>query len=129
MSYQQVFPYVALSLSTVVLVAIIFAVTQRRRRRIHIPMMVACFVADFILLLAVELSREAVKEALTSESWMVRIHVIISVPMLLSWFFALYTGYQRRVGRRVKAHFVNAWVFLVLRALNWVTALFVYEIT
>ena len=123
---MEISPLISRILSTIIFAFIIFGVTQRRNRKVHIPTMVSCFVADITLLLFVELSRGAIERVQAGELPLIlRIHLLFSVPMVGSWLLALFAGYHRRKGRLVKLHFINACLFLTLRTGNWITAFFV----
>ncbi len=120
-------PFVSLTVSTLILGFIIYGISQRRKRRIHIPVMLGCFVADLTLLLLVDLSEGALKQVRSESelSFPLQVHLWFSVPMLLAYLLALFTGYHRRHGRLKRTHFINACCFLTLRLGNWITAFFV----
>ncbi|MGE3165780.1 MAG: hypothetical protein AB7O52_12790 [Planctomycetota bacterium] len=111
--------------STIIFGGLIFGVLQRRNRRIHIPTMISCFVADVLLVLVIELNREAVHQATTTRDPFLQFHVAVSVSAVVLYVGALITGLQRRHGRMVRAHRINAVLFLFCRGTNWVTAFFV----
>lgn len=121
----SLFRTATLAASTIILAAIFFGVSQRRRRHIHIPTMLSCFVADMTLLVIVELNRDAILVATRSSRPIVHVHVALSVATLLGWLFALFSGNLRRRGRLVRAHRYNAILFLLFRTGNWITAFFV----
>jgi len=66
--------------STPVLLVLMAGILLRRRRRIHVPMMVAAFSLDLLTVLALEWNRGAVKKATSSPSPLLLFHVTRSTP-------------------------------------------------
>lgn len=114
-----------LAASTIIFAALIFGVLQRRNRRVHMTTMICCFIADVLLVLVIELSRQAIDAAVSQPDPLLRFHVAVSVCAVFCYVVALFTGLQRRHGRWVRTHRVNAAFFLLCRSANWVTAFMV----
>lgn len=112
--------------STVILAFIFFGVSQRRRPRVHIPVMLSCCAADLTMVLFIELNRGAVEKALVADG-LLRFHVIVSVIAVVCWGVALFTGWKRRQGKCRRLHLANALVFLVCRTTNWATSFFIHS--
>lgn len=112
--------------NSVVLVAIAIGVHYRHRRRIHIPIMISCFVVDLSNLLVIELTRGAIEKTLQTDDWLLVFHVAVSVTFLLGYVIAVITGTRlHRTGRGRPIHRGNAAVFLLARVLNYITSFFV----
>jgi len=120
------FVAVSLVLSTLVLIGIGVGVAFRRHRRIHIPLMIGCGIADISLVLAIVLVRRALPTALEADTAVLRVHLAFSIPALLGWGTAFVSGAMRCRGRWKRFHRWNAVGFLVCRTGNWVTSFFVY---
>lgn len=111
--------------SSVIMGFLIFGVLQRRNRRVHIPTMIGCCIADIALVLVIELNRSAINTATTTTDPLMRFHVAVSVTAVLCYFVALYTGFRRRRNECLRIHKWNAMLFLFCRSSNWVTSFFV----
>lgn len=125
MESSELLRYGTLTASTVIFAGILFGVWNRKNRRIHIPMMLGCFVADMLLVLVIELNRQAIAQATSTTDSFLRFHIAVSVSAVVCYFVALVTGFRRRKGKLVLAHRVNAILFLFFRGTNWATAFFV----
>ena len=123
---MPVFVQVSLAISTVILITIYYGVSQRKNRRRHVPIMLGCGIADILLVLAIIAWRKALPKAMEAETTILRVHLVFSIPALLLWFTAFYTGWRRKRGECVRVHKWNAIAFLVARTGNWVTSFFVY---
>ena len=120
--------FVKLSLiaSSLIVMGICVGVALRHDRRRHVPIMVTCGIADIALVIAIVVMRRAIDTAMAAETWILRVHLMFSVPALLLWFSAFASGFQRRKGKWVRFHRGNAIAFLICRFGNWVTSFFVY---
>lgn len=123
---MPVFVQVSLAISTLILIAIFYGVAQRKNRRRHVPIMVGCGIADIILVLAIIVWRHALPKAMEADTTILRIHLAFSIPALLLWFTAFYSGVRRKKGKCVGFHRANAILFLIARTGNWITSFFVY---
>ncbi len=112
------------TLSTCVLLILIAGFLLRHRRSVHIPLMIAAFSVDLGSVLAIELSRGAIKKATSSPPPLLLFHVIVSVFALVFYAVMFVLGDRVRKGavqlrpwhRRV------AWLFGACRTTNYVTS-------
>ena len=115
--------------------AIIYGVAKHRNAALHTKVMVACMILDFLLLAAVELTQDAIAQAVgtaeggrtTQATVILTIHITASVLMMVWWFVQLYTGRKILKGERelLPRHARHARMFLVFRFVNLVTAFMV----
>ena len=126
LTYEDLYPYLSLGLNTIILGFIIFGVTQRRNRRVHVPVMLGCFVADLALVVMVELTRQVFYTTFYAEkSLILKVHLCFSIPLVGVWIAQVILGFMRLKGRMVRAHRVTAVILLILRTGNCITAFFV----
>jgi len=125
-SVPPLFVTVSLMVSTVILLSINYGVSQRKNRDRHIRVMVSCAIADILLVLAIVYFRRALPKAMEADTTILRVHLAFSIPALLLWFTALWSGMQRKKEKYMRFHRWNAISFLVVRTGNWVTSFFVY---
>lgn len=113
-----------------IFLAIVVGTFMHHRRTFHVRMMVGCFVADVALLLAVELTRDAVAQAaegVSTADWLLIVHISFSVAMLVLWGLQIVLGRRVLKGRMevLPAHKRCARFFLFCRLGNLVTAFMV----
>ena len=124
---EQLFVQGSLVVSTVVMGMIFYGVSQRKNRDRHVKIMTTAGIADIVLVLAIVAIRRALPKAMEAETTILRIHLAFSIPALLLWFSAFYTGFQRKKGKCVKLHKANAITFLIMRTGNYVTSFFLHS--
>jgi hypothetical protein len=110
--------------STSVLLILIAGILLRRRRGIHIPLMITAFSLDLVTLVAIEWSRGAIKKATSAPSPLLLFHVTVSVFALIFYGVMFVLGERVRKGaERLRPwHRRTAWVFGTCRAANYVTS-------
>jgi len=110
--------------STLVLVILVAGILLRRRRRIHIPVMLAAFSLDLASVLAIEVTRGAIRKATSSPPPLLLFHVIVSVFALLFYGVMFVLGERVRKGAEQLRpwHRRTAWLFGACRATNYVTS-------
>jgi len=110
--------------STFVVLLLIAGVLLRRRRRIHIPVMITAFALDFVSVLAIEVSRGAVKKAVSHPPPLLLFHVAVSLFALLFYVAMFLLGERVRKGADELRHWHRrlAWMFGACRAANYVTS-------
>jgi hypothetical protein len=110
--------------STFVLFLIVAGVLLRRRRRIHIPIMIAAFSLDLAAVLAIEISRGAIKKATSSPPPLLLFHVTVSVCALVFYgvMFALGERVRKGAEQLRPWHRRTAWAFGACRTANYVTS-------
>ncbi len=105
---------------------IILGVVLHRRRTLHVRMMLTCFGLDVLMVLLIELQRAAVEQAVTTHSNLLRFHIAVSVAAMVLWILQLIVGRRILRGENlIRRHRLQAWLFLLFRATNVVTAFFV----
>jgi hypothetical protein len=115
--------------SGIVLAMIFVGFAFRRKRRIHIPIMVMSFVLDLTSVLYLELARDVIFKAYdTVSKGVMQIHLFFAVVTLVGYGIAMYTGRKIAKGAPVSAlHRINAFCFLTARAGVFVTSFWVLE--
>jgi uncharacterized membrane protein YozB (DUF420 family) len=126
----------ALNLANVAIFVLILVGTfLHHRRTFHVRTMIACFILDISLLIAVEIqpSGSAVQKALSAagggaggDRVLLLIHVAFSAATLLLWAVQIVLGTKVLRGRMevLPAHARGARIFLLARLGNLVTAFF-----
>lgn len=110
-------------LSVLVCVLLVVGVLNRRNRRIHIPLMLSCFLIDLGMVLYLEI-RRGVVESIPGRPMtpLLIIHIIISTVVLVLYASQIYTGLQNAKGRRSAWHRRIGVTFLFLRFGNLITS-------
>ncbi len=132
----EILPTVNRSLGTLVVVLLIYGLWNRRRPRIHMPVMIGCFVIDVANVVMIEVGRLVMEgegavarsvRSLTQEGLtLLNFHIAVSLLTLVCYGIAVGTGlrlYRRGRGRGVNR--TNAVIFLLARATNFVTSFLV----
>jgi hypothetical protein len=112
--------------STIVLIIIATGLCIRRKYpHWHIRLMSTAFILDLALLFYIEATRHAVEKVITHVKPMVYFHVAISLGVLLNYVVMIYLGRRILSGNRASrsTHRNLGITFVVLRSLNYVTAL------
>lgn len=111
--------------STAVLALIVTGVALRRRRRVHIPIMLSAFVLDVASVLYLQVQRQAVQTAVGKPTTMLMIHVSLAIGTVILYLVVIPLGWRLAVsGKGRPAHRRAAMMFLVCRVGTWVTAFF-----
>ena len=110
--------------STFVLCVLVAGILLRRRRRIHIPIMIAAFALDLLTVLAIEWRRHAIAKVTSSATPLLLFHVTVSVLALVFYGIMFVLGERVRKGSDHLRpwHRRSAWVFSACRATNYVTS-------
>jgi uncharacterized membrane protein YozB (DUF420 family) len=124
------------ALNTAMVFLLAYGIWQRRRPKVHIPVMLTAFAVDLVNVLLVELVARQTKgmgavERAThaiagEESGILQFHVTVSVLSIVGYVVAVITGtklYKKGVGRKV--HRVNAFIFVAMRLASYVTSFWV----
>lgn len=111
--------------STLVLFLILAGLRLRRRPAWHIALMSCAFLTDLALVLYIELTRHAVEEVVHRARPLVYVHAAISLAVLVNYVVMIVLGSRVLTGRRASraTHRTMGTLFVVLRSLNYVTAL------
>jgi hypothetical protein len=110
--------------STLVLLILVAGILLRRRRGIHVPIMITAFSLDLLSVLAIEVSRGAIKKATSAPPPLLLFHVIVSVSALVFYGVMFVLGERVRKGAEQLRpwHRRTAWLFGACRATNYVTS-------
>jgi len=110
-------------LSALVCLILVIGVLNRRRKRIHIPLMLAAMAIDVGMVLYLEIRRGVVesipRRPLTP---LLLIHITISVLVLILYGVQVVTGFRNAKGRRSAWHPRTAALLLPLRFTNLITS-------
>lgn len=111
-----------------ILVCIILAtgVLVRRRRRVHVPLMLTAFAIDLGIVLYLEITRHVV-ETLPDRPMtaLLVVHILLSVTVLVLYVIQVVTGIKKLRGRTVPNHLKVAVVFMICRLGNLATSMMV----
>ena len=110
-------------LSALVCLILVMGVLNRRRKRVHIPLMLAAMGIDVAMVLYLEI-RRGVVESIPNRPMtpLLAIHVTISVLVLILYGVQVVTGYRNAKGRRSPWHPRIATLLLPLRFANFATS-------
>ncbi len=106
----------------------VFGITQRKNKKIHVPTMATVLIWDVILILQIELSRGAVEKASQAvvNSMILNIHVAFAVSSVVCYVLLVITGRKLLAGNnQIRAkHRIFGWTAFVLRTLTLATSFF-----
>jgi hypothetical protein len=117
--------------STLIVLALAYGIVNFRNRKIHVPVMLGCFVADVVLVLAIELNRAAVEtavdQAVHPTNPLLVFHIVVSLMTVVLYGVLTYLGFGLLKGQTqyLKWHKHLAHLFIVLRLTNYVTSFMV----
>ncbi len=116
--------------SGTVLALIFVGFLFRRKRKVHIPIMIVSFVLDLISVFYLELSRDVIFKAYdTISKELMQIHLLFAVVTLVGYGIAMYTGRKIAKGAPISAlHRINAFCFLTARTGVFVTSFWVLKV-
>lgn len=109
-------------LSVLVFGLVLIGFANRRRRRIHIPLMVTAFLIDLGMVLYIELTRHAIEKAAAGVGPLMGVHIGLSVAVLLLYLGQIVGGIMKLRGRPVPWHRWGGGLFLLARFGNLVTS-------
>lgn len=100
---------------------------RNRKPTWHWRIMVTAFVIDILLVLAIELSRGAVAQAMEVSEALLGFHIAVSVGVIVLYLAMFVLGRQLLVGVEARrlAHRNVGIAFIVLRSLNYITSFMV----
>ena len=113
-----------LAASTLIVSILIAGYLLRHRRAIHIRLMIAAFSLDLALVLVIELTRGAIRQAVSSPPPLLLFHITMSVFSLLFYVAMAVLGNGVRRGREDwrPYHRSFSWMFGVCRSANYITS-------
>lgn len=125
-------PVLSQIVNTLALVILTFGISQRRKPRVHMPVMITAFAIDVINVLLVEIYartqgdgavEQGIEAFVSGESFLFQLHVTVSLLCIVGYVIAVYTGrklFRHGMGRRL--HRVNARIFICTRLASYVTS-------
>ncbi len=115
--------------STVIVLIMTMGIIQRKKRNIHVPLMVLAIFWDIVLVLQIELTRSAIAKASQAlqNPMILNIHVSLAVSTVLLYFVMLYTGRKLlKEGPSIKPlHSKIGKITYILRLATYITSYFV----
>ena len=80
--------------STIIVLLMILGILKRKNRKFHVRTMSTVIIWDIVLILQIELSRDAVYKAVTvnDNSNILNFHVSLAISTVLLYFAMIYTG-------------------------------------
>ncbi len=121
--------------STLVLFIIALGLRYRKQAKYHIPLMLGAFVIDLILVLVIEIQRQAVEkvagEIAHGTNYFLIFHATISLLVLVFYLMLIYSGSKLYSNLRsaqappmalYARHKTLAKIFIVLRLINYATS-------
>lgn len=114
--------------SILIYTLMVVGISVRKNRKIHVPIMSAVLIWDILLILQIELGREAVVKASKAmvNPMLLNIHVSFAVSCVVFYFLLIYSGRKLLLGQnRFRArHRVFGWTAFVLRTLTLITSFY-----
>jgi hypothetical protein len=106
----------------------VFGITKRKKRKVHVPTMITVLTWDILLILQIELGRHAVEKASKAlvNPVLLNIHVSFAVSCVVFYFLLIYSGRKLLKGNnhfRLR-HRIFGWTAFVLRTLTLITSFF-----
>lgn len=112
-------------LSTFVFFILVVGVLCRRRRSLHIPLMLSAILIDLGMVAYIEFTRDAVASAKSKMGPLMIVHLAFSISVLVFYAMQVYLGIKRWRGSTSPTHGkVMPWLLFV-RFGNLVTSFFV----
>ncbi len=106
----------------------IFGISKRKNRKIHVPTMISVIVWDVLLILQIEFTRKAVEKAAKAltNPWILNVHVSFALSSVIFYLLLLYTGRKLLRGENQirSRHRIFGWSAFVLRTLSLITSFF-----
>jgi len=106
----------------------VFGITKRKNRKIHVPTMSIVLIWDVILILQIELGRDAVAKASKAlvNPLILNVHVTFAVLSVIFYVLLVFTGRKLLKGDRDirPRHRLYGWTAFALRTLTLITSFF-----
>lgn len=114
--------------SILVYALMVFGISRRKQRKVHVPTMITVLTWDILLILQIELNRGAVEKASKAlvNPLLLNIHVSFAVSCVVFYVLLIYTGRKLLKGDinyRLRHRFFG-WSAFVLRTLTLITSFF-----
>ena len=106
----------------------IFGITKRKNRKIHVPVMSVVLAWDVLLILQIELGRSAVEKASNAlvNPMILNIHVTFAVLSVIFYVLLVFSGRKLLRGENTirPRHRLFGWTAFALRTLTLLTSFF-----
>lgn len=114
--------------SIIIYSLMVYGITKRKNRKIHVPVMTTVLIWDVLLILQIELGREAVAKAskAVTNPMLLNIHITFAVLSVLFYILLVFTGRKLLRGEQSirPRHRLFGWTALALRTLTLITSFF-----
>lgn len=114
--------------SILILSLMIFGVIMRRQRKLHVKTMATAIIWDLLLILQIEVSRNAIVKAskVMTNPLMLKIHLFFAIGSVVLYVMMIITGRKLLAGdNKVRSkHKILGWTTLTFRILTFVTSFF-----
>jgi uncharacterized membrane protein YozB (DUF420 family) len=114
--------------SILIYLLMVFGISKRRNRKVHVPVMSAVLILDVILILQIELGRSAVEKASKAlvNPMLLNIHVTFAVLSVVFYVLLVITGRKLLKGEHTirPRHRLFGWTAFALRSLTLLTSFF-----
>jgi hypothetical protein len=114
--------------SILIYLLMIFGISKRKQRKVHVPVMSAVLIWDVLLILQIELTRGAVEKAskAVTNPMILNVHVSFALSSVIFYVLLAYTGRKLLKGEHSmrSRHRVFGWTAFVLRTLTLLTSFF-----
>jgi len=112
-------------LSIAVFAALLVGYANRRRPRVHIPLMLAAFAVDIAMVLYIELTRGAIDQARAKMGPTMIVHITFSALCLVLYVLQIATGIKKVRRRPTRWHGAAGPALLLARLGNLITTFLV----
>jgi hypothetical protein len=106
----------------------VFGISKRKNRKIHVPTMSVVLIWDVALILQIELGRDAVAKASKAlvNPMILNVHVTFAVLSVIFYVLLVFTGRKLLKGDNTirPRHRLFGWTALALRTLTLITSFF-----
>ncbi len=114
--------------SVIIYTLMIFGIIKRKNRKIHVPIMASVIIWDIILILQIELTRNAIAKASKAmiNPLLLNIHVSFAVSSVVFYLLLIFTGRKLLKGEHTikSKHRLFGWCAFLLRSLTLITSFF-----
>ena len=104
----------------------IFGISKRRQRNVHVPTMITVLTWDILLILQIELNRDAVAKAANAlkNPAILNIHISLAVSCVVFYVLLIHSGRKLLKGQNCYRlrHRIFGWTAFVLRTLTLITS-------
>ena len=110
-----------------VCILLVAGIAFRKSKHTHIPFMLSAFLIDILMVLGLELNRNAIDTARTTDDRLMQTHIAMSVLVMLLYVFQLVTGIKMARGRPNRFHPKTGYALVLLRIGNLITSFMVMQ--